>query len=147
MQHVNTEILKENKNLRIELKKLTAITETWLNSSNKVNQCISEQISSQKKRIMGADQLTEDPSSFGQKDIVFVKSLSDNIKVSKPWLFEAEGFILPNHDTRRILLVESQRNTIDPSVAVTDSSVTDYDSADESSVCSTPPSTKEAGWC
>ncbi|GKD43390.1 hypothetical protein Tco_1268035 [Tanacetum coccineum] len=37
MQHVNTEILKENQNLRKELKHLTAITETWLNNSNKVN--------------------------------------------------------------------------------------------------------------
>ncbi|GJU90723.1 retrovirus-related pol polyprotein from transposon TNT 1-94 [Tanacetum coccineum] len=36
MQHVNTEILKEHKNLRTELKELTAITETWLNTS-KVN--------------------------------------------------------------------------------------------------------------
>ncbi|GKD09843.1 hypothetical protein Tco_1189528, partial [Tanacetum coccineum] len=36
MQHVSTEILKEFKNLRIELKELTAITETWLNSSNKI---------------------------------------------------------------------------------------------------------------
>ncbi|GKA12039.1 retrovirus-related pol polyprotein from transposon TNT 1-94 [Tanacetum coccineum] len=66
MQHVNTEILKENKNLRTELKELKAITETWLNSSNKVNQCISEQIPSQKKRILGVDQLTEDPSSNSQ---------------------------------------------------------------------------------
>ncbi|GKB29491.1 hypothetical protein Tco_0868892 [Tanacetum coccineum] len=106
-KHVNTEILKENKNLRSELKELKAITETWLNSSNKVNQCISEQIPSQKKRI-------------------------------QPWLSEAEGFILPNHDTGRILPAESQRNTIDPSVAFTDSSATDYDLADESSVCSTP---------
>ncbi|GKB25441.1 retrovirus-related pol polyprotein from transposon TNT 1-94 [Tanacetum coccineum] len=38
----------------------------------------------------------------------------------------------------RILPSESQRNTTDPSVAVTDSSVNDYDSADVSSVCSTP---------
>ncbi|GJW22893.1 hypothetical protein Tco_0033515 [Tanacetum coccineum] len=38
----------------------------------------------------------------------------------------------------RILPAESQRNTIDPLVAITDSSVTDYDSTDESSVCSTP---------
>ncbi|GJW70074.1 retrovirus-related pol polyprotein from transposon TNT 1-94 [Tanacetum coccineum] len=38
--HANTEILKENKNLRIELKKLTTITETYLNTSNKVNQCV-----------------------------------------------------------------------------------------------------------
>ncbi|GJT28011.1 retrovirus-related pol polyprotein from transposon TNT 1-94 [Tanacetum coccineum] len=51
---------------------------------------------------------------------------------------KAEGFILPNHDTCRILPAVSQRNTIDPLVVVTDSSATEYDSVDESSVCSTP---------
>ncbi|GJZ16119.1 retrovirus-related pol polyprotein from transposon TNT 1-94 [Tanacetum coccineum] len=151
-KHVNTKILKENKNLRTELKELTVITKTWLNSSNKVNQCISEQIPSQKKRILGVDQLTEDPSSSGQKYLVFEKSLVDDIKVSipgveRPWLFKAEGFILPNHDTGRILPAESQRNTIDPSVVVTDFSATNYDSADESLVCSTllPPLKKLDG--
>ncbi|GJX47419.1 retrovirus-related pol polyprotein from transposon TNT 1-94 [Tanacetum coccineum] len=149
MQHVNTEILKVNKNLRKELKELTAVTETWLNSSNKVNQCISEQISSQKKIILGVDQLAEDPSSSRQTELVFVKSSADdNIVyipgVERPWLSEAEGFNLPNHDTGRILPPESQVKLTDSSVQVTDSSVrvtdysvTDYDSADESSVCST----------
>ncbi|GKB45739.1 hypothetical protein Tco_0896492, partial [Tanacetum coccineum] len=37
-----------------------------------------------------------------------------------------------------ILPAEWQRNTTDPPVAVTDSSVTDYDSVNESSVCSIP---------
>nr|GEX05463.1 putative reverse transcriptase domain-containing protein [Tanacetum cinerariifolium] len=37
MLHVNMKILKENQNLRNELKELTSITEAWLNSSNKVN--------------------------------------------------------------------------------------------------------------
>ncbi|GJV36362.1 hypothetical protein Tco_1408839 [Tanacetum coccineum] len=102
----------------------------------------SEQIPTQKKRILGVDQLSEDPSSSGQKDLVFVKSLVDDTKVSvpcveRPWLSESEGFILPNHDTGRILLVESQVNTTDPPVAITDSSVTEYDSANESSVCVT----------
>ncbi|GJT09918.1 retrovirus-related pol polyprotein from transposon TNT 1-94 [Tanacetum coccineum] len=106
--HVNTEILKENKNLRTELKELKAITETWLNSSNKVNQYISEQIPSQKQRILGIDQLIKDSSSSGLKDLVL---------------------ILPS---------KSQRNTTDHSVAVTDSSATDYDSSDESSFYSTP---------
>ncbi|GKD20288.1 hypothetical protein Tco_1221991 [Tanacetum coccineum] len=143
MQHVNTKILKENKNLRTELKELKAITETWLNSFNKVNQCINEQIPSQKNRILGVDQLTEDPSNSGQIDLVFVKSLADDTKVTipgvkRPWLSEAKGFILPNHDTGRILTAESQRNTTDPSVAVTNSSSTNYDSVDESSVCSNP---------
>nr|GEV52849.1 copia protein [Tanacetum cinerariifolium] len=141
--HVNTEILKENKNLRTKLKELKAITETWLNSSNKVNQCISKQIPSQKKRILEVDQLTEDPSSSGLKDLIFVKSLADDTKVTipgveRPWLSETDSCILPNHNTGRILPSESQRNTIDSSVAVIDSSVTDYDSVDESSVCSIP---------
>ncbi|GJT22305.1 retrovirus-related pol polyprotein from transposon TNT 1-94 [Tanacetum coccineum] len=118
MHHVNTEIHKKNKNLINELKELTAITETWLNNSNKVNQCISEQIPSQKKRILGVNQLTKDLSSSRQKDLVFVKSSAD--------------------DTKVILLAKSQRNTTDLSVVVTDSLVTDYDSADESSVCITP---------
>ncbi|GJV12861.1 hypothetical protein Tco_1354402 [Tanacetum coccineum] len=145
MHHVNTEILKENKNLRTELKELKAITKTWLNSSNKVNQFIGEQIITLKKKenYWGVDQLTKDSSNSGLKDIVFVKSLFDDTKVTipgveRPRLSEVEGFILPNHDTGRILPYESQRNTTDPSVAVTDSSTTNYDSADESSVCSTP---------
>ncbi|GJS11044.1 reverse transcriptase domain-containing protein [Tanacetum coccineum] len=101
--HVNIEILKENKNLRTELKELKAITETWLNSSNKVNQYISEKIPSQKKRIMGVDQFTKDPSSSGQKDLVFVKSSADDTKVTilgveRPWFLELKGFILPNYD-------------------------------------------------
>ncbi|GKB33698.1 hypothetical protein Tco_0873099 [Tanacetum coccineum] len=58
--------------------------------------------------------------------------------VERPCLSEAEGFILPNHDTGRILPVKSQRNTTDPLVFVTNSLATDYDSMDESSVCSTP---------
>ncbi|GJZ87868.1 hypothetical protein Tco_0659650 [Tanacetum coccineum] len=142
-KHVNIEILKENQNPRKELKELTTITKTWLNSSNKVNQCISEQIPNQKKRSLGLDQLTEKPSSFGQTDFVFIKSSADDTKVSipgveRPWLSEAEGFNLPNHDTGRILLVESQLKVTDSSVIVTNSSVTNYDSADESLVCSTP---------
>ncbi|GJY86358.1 hypothetical protein Tco_0500384 [Tanacetum coccineum] len=40
----------------------------------------------------------------GQKDLVFVKSSTDDTKVTihgveKPWLSEVEGFHLPNHDT------------------------------------------------
>ncbi|GJV14959.1 retrovirus-related pol polyprotein from transposon TNT 1-94 [Tanacetum coccineum] len=152
MQHVNTEMFKENQNLRNELKDLTSITETWLNSSNKVNQCISEQIPTQKKKILGIDQLTEDTSSSRQKDLIFIKSSVDNSNMSittsnKPRLFEAENSTLPNHDTDKVPSEESERNTIDLSVAISDSSVTDYDSADESSVYSTPlpPLEKLAG--
>ncbi|GJU59494.1 hypothetical protein Tco_1237260 [Tanacetum coccineum] len=111
-----------------------------------------EQIPSQKKRILGIDQLTKDPSSSGQKVLIFVKSLDNDTKVSipsveRPWLSEAKGFIFPKHDTGRILLVESQRNITNPIVAATDSSATDYDSVNESSVCSTslPPLKKLDG--
>nr|GEV85089.1 retrovirus-related Pol polyprotein from transposon TNT 1-94 [Tanacetum cinerariifolium] len=96
-----------------------------------------------RKRILGVGQLTKDPSSLGQKDLVFVKSSADDIKVTipgveRPWLFKTESFIMPNHDTGRILLAELQRNTTDHSVDVTDSSVIIYDLANESLVCSTP---------
>ncbi|GKC13983.1 hypothetical protein Tco_1010765 [Tanacetum coccineum] len=146
IQHENTEILIENQTLRKELKELTKITETWINSSNKVNQCITEQIPNQKRQILGADQLTKDSSNYGQKDLVFVKfSSQDNnvfkLNVERPWLSEAEGFNLPNQDTGRILYAKSQVNVID-------SSVTNYDSADESTlVCSTsfPPFEKLVG--
>ncbi|GJU21612.1 retrovirus-related pol polyprotein from transposon TNT 1-94 [Tanacetum coccineum] len=122
MQHVNPKILEKNQNLRNELKELTSITEAWLNNSNKVNQCISEQIPTQKKKILGIDQLTKDTSSSGPKDLVFVKSLADNLEV-------------PSN--------ESQRNTTDHSVVVSNFSATDYDSAHESSVCCTPLSPLE----
>ncbi|GJY79707.1 retrovirus-related pol polyprotein from transposon TNT 1-94 [Tanacetum coccineum] len=69
------------------------------------------------------------------------KCISEQIPSQKkriqPWLSEAEGFILPNHDTGRILPAESQRNTTDPSVDVINSLVTIYDSTDESSVSPT----------
>ncbi|GKA79332.1 retrovirus-related pol polyprotein from transposon TNT 1-94 [Tanacetum coccineum] len=140
MQHVNTKILKENKNLRTELKELKAITETWLNSSNKVNQYISKKIPSQKKRTLGVDQLTKDPSSSGLKDLVFVKSSADDTKVTipgveRPWLSEAKGFILPIMILAGYSHLSHKETQL---IAVTDSSATYYDSADESSVCSTP---------
>nr|GEU31064.1 putative ribonuclease H-like domain-containing protein [Tanacetum cinerariifolium] len=100
MKNVNTEILKENQNLRNELKEL------WLNNSNKVNQCISEQIPTKKKKILGVDQLTKDTSSFGPKDLDFIKSSADNLEVSttasnKPTLSEAEDSTLSKHDTSK----------------------------------------------
>ncbi|GKB06110.1 hypothetical protein Tco_0834343, partial [Tanacetum coccineum] len=62
-------------------------------------------------------------------------------------LSKAEGFTLPNHDTGRIISAESQVKITYPLVSITDSLATKYDSADESSVCSTPlpPLKKLAG--
>nr|GEV47291.1 hypothetical protein [Tanacetum cinerariifolium] len=70
--------------------------------------------------------------SLDDNETIEVKVLmdlaKDNVVVSK------EGAKMVN----RILPAKSQRNTIDPSVVVTGSSATKYDSVDESSVCSTP---------
>ncbi|GJY27649.1 hypothetical protein Tco_0403416 [Tanacetum coccineum] len=84
----------QNSQVRISTTKLKAYQWTFKLNTTK-SKCISEQIPSQKKRILGVDQLTEDPSSSGQKDLVFVKSLADDTKVSipgveRPWLSEAE---------------------------------------------------------
>ncbi|GJS65073.1 retrovirus-related pol polyprotein from transposon TNT 1-94 [Tanacetum coccineum] len=117
-----------------------------------MHHCISELIPTQKKKILGIDQLTKDTSSSGPKDLVFLKYLADNLHMSitsgnKPRLSDAKDFTLPNHDTGKVLPVESQRNTTDPSAVVPDYSANDYDSADESLVYSTPipPLEKLAG--
>nr|GFB30659.1 retrovirus-related Pol polyprotein from transposon TNT 1-94 [Tanacetum cinerariifolium] len=80
------------------------------------------------------------------------KSLTNNSEVSitgcnKPKLSGAGDFTLSNHDTGKVPLNESQRNTTDHLIAISNSSVTDYDSADESSVCSIslPPQEKLIG--
>ncbi|GJS78802.1 hypothetical protein Tco_0728683 [Tanacetum coccineum] len=51
---------------------------------------------------------------------------------NKPKLSEAKISTLSNHDTGKVPSNESQRNTTDHLVVVSDSSATDYDSADES---------------
>ncbi|GJY12755.1 hypothetical protein Tco_0382064 [Tanacetum coccineum] len=96
-----------------------------------------------RKEFLELINLLKIPLVLGKKTWSFVKSSADETKVSipgleRPCLFEVEGFILPNHDTGRILPAESQMKVTDPLVTVTDSLATEYDSADESSVCSTP---------
>nr|GEX40288.1 hypothetical protein [Tanacetum cinerariifolium] len=74
--------------------------------------------------------------------MVFVKSLVDNsdMSITSSNLHkssEAEDSTLPNHDTDEVPSNKSQRNTTNPSAVVSDSLAPDYNSADESSVCST----------
>ncbi|GJX71386.1 hypothetical protein Tco_0308557 [Tanacetum coccineum] len=113
----------------------------WVKIS--MRKCICEKIPNQKKRILGVDQLTKDPSCFGQTDLVFVKSSTVDTHVSipnvkRPWLYEAEKFNMSNHDTSRILPSESQVKVTDPFVNVTNSLVTEYDSAEKIFFSSTP---------
>ncbi|GJU47158.1 retrovirus-related pol polyprotein from transposon TNT 1-94 [Tanacetum coccineum] len=89
------EEVSSDDNEMVEVKVLMALAED--------NDAVSKKVP-EMKRVIGVDQLTEDPSSSGQKDLVFVKSSADDTKVSipsveGPWLSKAEGFILPNHDT------------------------------------------------
>nr|GEZ85815.1 hypothetical protein [Tanacetum cinerariifolium] len=60
------------------------------------------------------------------------------MKTNQHKLSQAKDSTLLNHDTDEVPLNKSQRNTTDPLVVVSDSSAPDYDSADESLVCSTP---------
>ncbi|GJT20871.1 retrovirus-related pol polyprotein from transposon TNT 1-94 [Tanacetum coccineum] len=135
---------------RVSVSKESDRNGEWIKISMK--KCINEQIPTQKKKILGIDQLTEDTSSSRPKDPVFVKSSTDNLEVSvtgsnKPKLSEAEDSTMSKHDTSKAPSNESQRNITDHLVVVSNSSATDYDSANESSVCSThfPPLEKLTG--
>ncbi|GJV11394.1 hypothetical protein Tco_1352935 [Tanacetum coccineum] len=107
----------------MEVKALMSLTEEERVSVSKQRARNEEwvQISIRKKRILGVGQLSEDPSSYGLKDLGFIKSSVDNTKASIP--------------------AESQKNSTNPPVAITDSSESEYDSENESSICSTffPP--------
>nr|GEW05978.1 putative reverse transcriptase domain-containing protein [Tanacetum cinerariifolium] len=99
--------------------------------------------------VVEAYEWDEEDVSSDDNEMVEVKVLmaladEENIVVDKESAKNAEGFILPNHETGRILPTESQMKVTDPSVTVTDSLATEYDSADETSVCSTslPPLVK-----
>ncbi|GKC59561.1 retrovirus-related pol polyprotein from transposon TNT 1-94 [Tanacetum coccineum] len=87
---------------RIYVGKESARNSEWTKIT--INKCINEQIPTQKKKLLGIRQLTEDTSSCGSKDLVFVKSLADNsdMSINSSNLHkssEAEDFTLPNHDT------------------------------------------------
>nr|GEW75626.1 hypothetical protein [Tanacetum cinerariifolium] len=91
----------------------------------------------------GINQITKDTSSFGSKDLVFIKSSTDNSDMSStssniPKSSETEDSTLPNQDTDEVPSNESQRNTTDPSFVVSEFLATNYDSVDEYLVYSTP---------
>nr|GEV18988.1 hypothetical protein [Tanacetum cinerariifolium] len=81
----------------------------------------------------------EEKVSSDDNEMVKVKVLmaldDDNVAVSKEVARNGEWVKI---SMRKDNPSKVTKNTIDPSVAVTDSSATNYDSADEFSVCSTP---------
>nr|GEY58711.1 hypothetical protein [Tanacetum cinerariifolium] len=77
-------------------------------------------------------------------EVKAMMALTDNVSITdsnKPRLSEAENSTLSNNDTSKIPSFMSQRNITNPSIVVTESSASNYDSADESLVYSTllPP--------
>nr|GEY98684.1 retrovirus-related Pol polyprotein from transposon TNT 1-94 [Tanacetum cinerariifolium] len=111
---VSKEGVRNGERVKISMRKIYTLLEMEENNDRKVcldYLCIDLNYVEEQR---GVDQLTEDPSNLGLKDLVFVKSSADDTKVIIPgvertWLSEAEDFILPKNDT-----------------------------ADESSVCSIP---------
>ncbi|GJR37637.1 hypothetical protein Tco_1213321 [Tanacetum coccineum] len=89
--------------------------------------------------IAKAYEWDEEEVSSDDNEMVEIKVLmalaEDNDVVSKEVTKNGEWVKI---FMRKILTAESQRNTTDPLVAVADSSATNYDSVDESLVCSTP---------
>ncbi|GJV53229.1 hypothetical protein Tco_1448970 [Tanacetum coccineum] len=73
----NTKLTKLNHALQDQLKEERNVNEKWLNSSNKVSQCISEQIPNQKKKILGGEQLTESSSKNDGKENPFIPASLD----------------------------------------------------------------------
>ncbi|GKC90341.1 hypothetical protein Tco_1150990 [Tanacetum coccineum] len=68
----NTKLTKLNHALHEQLKEEKKINEKWLTSSKKVNQCISEQIPHQKKKVLGGELLTESSSKMNENENIFV---------------------------------------------------------------------------
>ncbi|GJX30803.1 hypothetical protein Tco_0240658 [Tanacetum coccineum] len=109
----NTKLTKLKHALQDQLKEKRKVNEKWLNSSNKVSQCINEQIPNQKKKIRGGEQLNETSSSNKVKENPFIPASLDYdhemVPKSKDWVERLNpDSKLPNFNTRIILVPESQ---------------------------------------
>nr|GEV68362.1 retrovirus-related Pol polyprotein from transposon TNT 1-94 [Tanacetum cinerariifolium] len=91
--------------------------------------------------------LADDENVVVGKESARNRGMGEDHYEKGPWLSEVEGFTLPNHDTDRILQAGLQVKITDSTVAITNSSTTEYDLGDESSICSIPllPMRKLAG--
>nr|GEV68201.1 retrovirus-related Pol polyprotein from transposon TNT 1-94 [Tanacetum cinerariifolium] len=83
------------------------------------------------------EEVSSDDNEMVEVKVLMALADDEREAVGKESVRNAEGFNLPTHDTGRIIPSESQVKITNPLVTITDSSTTNYDSADESSVCST----------
>ncbi|GJW16877.1 hypothetical protein Tco_0024313 [Tanacetum coccineum] len=109
----NIKLTKLNHALQDQHKEERKVNKKWLNSSNKVSQCISEQILNQKKKILGGEQLTESSSKNDGKKNPFIPASLDYdhemVPKSKDWVERLNpDSKIPNFNTRRILVPEIQ---------------------------------------
>nr|GEW98680.1 hypothetical protein [Tanacetum cinerariifolium] len=110
-------MIEMKKMYHLMMKKMKSKLSWHLLMKKELETCINEQIPTQKKKILRID----------------MSITSSNLHKS----YEAEDSTLPNHNTVEVPSNNSQRNTNDPLTVVSDSPASDYDLADESSVCST----------
>ncbi|GKC51520.1 hypothetical protein Tco_1074265 [Tanacetum coccineum] len=127
--------------LQDQLKKERKVNEKWLNSSKKVSQCISEQIPSQKKKILGGKQLTKKSSVFEVKENSFIHASLDYdhemVPKYKDWVERLKPDTkLPNFNNGRILVPESQ--TVNKSLQHTEAPTDTKSSKDSVSEPQTP---------
>ncbi|GKC73679.1 hypothetical protein Tco_1119562 [Tanacetum coccineum] len=102
---------KLNHALQDQLKEEIKVSEKWLNSYKKVSQCISEQIPNQKKKSLGGEQLTESSSKIDVNPLIlaFIGYDQEMVPKFKDWVeIHNPDSKLPNFNTRRILVPESQ---------------------------------------
>nr|GFA35206.1 hypothetical protein [Tanacetum cinerariifolium] len=104
-----TSMTLSNKQLKEEKK----INEKWLTSSKKVSHCISEQIPYQKKKVLGGELFTESSSKMNENKNLFVSASmgydQEMVPKTKDWVERLNlDNKLPNFNTRRILVPESQ---------------------------------------
>ncbi|GJS62340.1 hypothetical protein Tco_0657124 [Tanacetum coccineum] len=109
----NAKLTKLNHALQEQLKEERKINEKWLTSSKKVSQCISEQISNQKKTILRGELLTESSSKKDVNENLFIPVSmgydQEMVPKFKDWVERHNpDSKLPKFNTGRILVPESQ---------------------------------------
>ncbi|GJW06762.1 retrovirus-related pol polyprotein from transposon TNT 1-94 [Tanacetum coccineum] len=137
----NTKLTKLNHALQEQLKEEKKINEKWLTSSKKVIQCISKQITHQKKKVLGGELFIESSSKMNENENIFVPASMgydhEMVLTSKDWVERLNpDSKLPNTNTGRILVLESQ--AMNESLKPTETSTNPESSKDSEAESLTP---------